>query len=291
MKKMSHIPVLLNETIDHLGVRSVGHYVDATLGGGGHTRALLAAAAPAGKVLALDRDRTSVLAMQQRTDIDQTRLELAHASYEELPACLAELGWPPVNGIVADLGFSSLQLDDPARGFSYRFDAELDLRFDQSAGVPAWQMLARLRPQELGRILAEYGELAAPYALAQRIIDHSTHKPIRTTSDLLEASGLKHPARQAQLFQAIRIAVNDEFGTLRRSLPKFWKVLAPGGRLAVISFHSAEDRIVKHFYQEKSRLGQGTILTKKAIKPTADEMATNPRSRSAQLRVIEKIGE
>lgn len=285
---MTHIPVLLTETLMYLNPQSSGRYVDGTAGGGGHLRRILEAVKPKGQVLGLDRDAQVISRLQ--TELPPTeRLVYHHASYRELPAVLADLGWENINGVLLDLGLSSIQLSAADRGFSFQEKGPLDLRFDQMNGESAAEWLAHISSSNLTEVLGRYGELARPRALAEKILAFGQSHPIETTKDLVEASGLVHPRRLAQLFQAMRIAVNDELRQLEEGLPAIWNCLAPGGRLVVMSFHSGEDRIVKHQFQAWAKASQGTVLTKRPVMAGDDERRTNPRARSSKLRAIEKL--
>lgn len=285
----THTPVLLAETLEYLNVRPGGTYLDATVGGGGHTEAILLVSAPDGIVVGLDRDPEAVIRVRARLGEANERLRLRHESYAYADVVARELSIPSFDGILLDLGLSSDQLQDQERGFSFQTEGRLDLRFDPTKGQTAADLVNSVSETTLSQILARYGELHAPRRLAHRIVTFRRSFPIRTTTDLVAASGLKDPRRRAQLFQALRIAVNDELETLARSLPRLWNLLAPGGRLVVISFHSLEDRIVKQFFQDCATAQVGIILTKKPVRATEAERNANPRSRSAKLRAIERI--
>lgn len=288
MSHTLHTPVLLAETLTYLKVHSGGIYLDGTIGGGGHTQAVLAASAPAGRVVGLDRDPAVLDGVAERLATYGQRLMLRHANYEDVAEIMAELRLTALDGIILDLGLSADQLADPTRGFSFQAIGSLDLRFDPNSGESAVEWLARISVRELTHILGEYGQLRAPHRLSERIMAFRQNHAIRTTADLVTASGLVNPRRRAQLFQALRIAVNDELGTINRALPKLWQVLAPGGRLVVISFHSLEDRLIKTTFRQWALAGEGTILTKKPVIASAAERAKNPRARSAKLRAIQK---
>ena len=280
-----HTPVLLKEIITALGIRPNGDYLDGTVGGGGHAQAILAELRT-GRVLGLDRDPLAIERLVTQRGPKTSNFLLINASYDQTPEVVRELGWSGLDGALLDLGLSSLQLDDAARGLSFRLSGPLDLRFNQSEGRPAAELLKRWSVRELADILERYGELRRTQTLARQI---KAFGPILTTDQLVQASGLVHPRRLSQLFQAIRIATNNELLTLERGLPAIWSVLSPTARLAVISFQSLEDRIVKHFFIQQVQLGQGQLLEKKPITTSAREQASNPRSRSAKLRVIEKL--
>ncbi len=283
-----HIPVLLDEVLEYLKPAAGQRFLDGTLGGGGHTRAILQASAPTGRVLALDRDPHVQEKLSAEVKEFAGRLVIEQASYEDAPAFMRALGWLDCQGILLDLGLSSDQLSAPKRGFSYQALGPLDLRFDQTSGRSAAQRLQGWTDAELATILTRYGELRAVRSLVRRIRDFQKDQPLETTADLRAATGLRHPQRLAQLFQAIRIATNDELGTLERALPKLLTVLAPAGRLAIISFHSGEDRIVKRMFRAWAANDKVTILTKKPVTARPRELKINPRAGSAKLRVIQK---
>lgn len=280
--------MLLEEILAYLKPKSGKHYVDGTVGAAGHTEAILAASQPKGTVLGLDRDPRAIAALKPLAKKYGTRLHLAAASYDQLPAVLAKLSWPNIDGILLDLGLSSTQLDDPSRGFGFRNDGYLDLRFDETRGSSAADYLAQTTESELANLLHTHGELYNSRGLARKIHEYARSTPIRTTVDLRRASGLAHPRYLAQLFQALRIAVNDELDILARSLPALWQCLAADGILLVISFHSGEDRIVKEAFRSFAKAGEGIILTKKPVVASLQEQHANPRSRSAKLRVMQK---
>ena len=278
-KAIAHRPVLLKETLAALEPGPGKRIVDATFGGGGHTEALLAAGA---QVIALDKD-PEALARGRERFAGEPRLTLVEADFRDLERVLADLGVPQVDGILADLGVSSYHLDDPERGFSYRFEGPLDMRLGRQ-GATAAEVVNTLSEEELREILYRYGEEPRARRIARAIV---AARPLRTTTELAEvvrkAVGYRragHPARKT--FQALRIYVNDELGALRALLRASERVLAPGGRLAVISFHSLEDREVKRFLKESPVL---TPLTKKPVVPGPEEVAENPRARSAKLRL------
>lgn len=283
-----HVPVLLREVITYLNPQSDKSYLDGTVGGGGHTLAILQHAAPSGQVIGLDRDPGVMGNLPVELKEMSQRFVAVTASYELAPEILAKHNWQGCDGIVLDLGFSSDQLADPTRGLTHQETGPLDLRFDPTSDWPATTLLTHWSDRELAQILSEYGDLRAPQGLVKRIRAFQRHQSILSTDDLIAATGLRHPRRLAQLFQALRIATNDELGTLTRALPKLWTILNPGGRLVIISFHSGEDRIVKQAFVNWTRETQAKILTKKPILPSVDEVRQNPRARSAKLRAIKK---
>lgn len=307
---LSHRPVLLTETLAALEIRPGGRYVDATFGRGGHAAAILERLGPEGKLLALDRDPEAERHAMARFGGDD-RFDFVRAAFSRLAEVIAECGWSGrVSGILLDLGVSSPQLDDAARGFGFGRDGPLDMRMDPTVGNGAAEWLDRVAETELDRVLAEFGEERFHRRIARSIIAARQRAPIATTARLAEIVAAavptrepgKHPATRA--FQAIRIAINDELGELRAVLPQAVAALAPGGRLAVISFHSLEDRMVKRFVREQARgrelpldlpvagvpEGMTLRLVGRAARPDAAEVSTNPRARSATLRVAERLG-
>ena len=302
-----HIPVLYQSVLEWLEPRPGRRYLDGTVGGGGHAEGILRLGA---ELLGLDRDEEALHAAAQRLGPFAGRIILRRASYSRGAAILAEIGWRKVSGILLDLGLSSLQLADPQRGFAFRQDGPLDMRFDRSGGESAADLVNTLPEEEIAEILFRYGEERRARRIVKAIV---RNRPIRTTRQLADviaaAAGFSaggrnrvHPATRA--FQALRIAVNRELDELAEALPALMECLEDGGRLAVISFHSLEDRIVKQTFRKaagKPLKGQRSgpdpeqeprfrELTKKPAQPDAEELAGNPRSRSAKLRVLEKIG-
>ena len=305
-----HKPVLLDECLDALHIRPDGIYVDGTLGRAGHSLEIVKRLTT-GRLFCLDRDETAIDAAKVRLADYMDRVTLVHSNFSRLGDVLAEQGVAGGDGMLFDLGVSSPQLDEARRGFSYMHDAPLDMRMDQTAALTARDVVNDWSYEDLRRILFEYGEERYAPAIAKRICQHREQKPIETTLELADiirsampASALRekqHPAKRS--FQAIRIAVNDELGELPPMLDAAEKNLKPGGRLAVITFHSLEDRIVKKKLQE---LAQGCIcppefpvcvcgrkpkvklITRKPIVSGEEELAENPRARSAKLRVAEK---
>lgn len=279
-----HVPVLYREALDLLQVRPGEVYVDATLGGAGHARGILERG---GLVIGLDRDREAV---ERARALGLPGLRAYQANFRHLEAVLREAGVERVAGVLADLGVSSLQLEDPARGLSYHREGPLDMRLGEE-GPTAEEVVNRLPPEALYRLLRDLGEERQARRIAQAIAAAREQAPIRTTTQLAEivrrAVGFRragHPARKT--FQALRMYVNDELGALEAFLPQAAAVLAPGGRLVVIAFHSLEDRLVKRFLK-----GSGLrVLTPKPLAPSLEEVARNPRARSAKLRAAEKEG-
>ncbi|MDQ5911595.1 MAG: rRNA (cytosine1402-N4)-methyltransferase [Pseudomonadota bacterium] len=306
---LPHQPVLLAEVLAGLAVRPDGRYVDGAFGRGGHAAAILEQLGPEGWLLALDRDPAAEAAAIARFGADP-RFSFIRRPFSRLAETLAEREWlGQVQGVLFDLGVSSPQLDDPQRGFSFGRNGPLDMRMDPTTGFSAAAWLARVDETELNRVLAEWGEERFHRRAARAIVTARQQNPIETTRQLAEIIAAavptrepgKHPATRA--FQAIRIAVNDELGELRAVLPQAVAALAPGGRLAVISFHSLEDRMVKQFLREQARgrelpldlpvqgrpEGMTLRLMSRAVRPSAMEVAANPRARSATLRVAERL--
>jgi 16S rRNA (cytosine1402-N4)-methyltransferase len=302
-----HLPVLYHEIIHALQPQPGGLYVDGTLGAGGHAWGILEASSPDGKLLGLDLDPHALTLAEERLAPFGDRAILKRASYVTLREQLASLGWEAVQGIVLDLGVSSMQLDTPERGFSFRTDAPLDMRFDPQAEITAADLVNRLPQAELADLIYRYGEERRSRQVARAIV---SARPIQTTKHLAEvvakatSSGKPgiHPATRT--FQALRIATNHELEAVEQVLPEAIAALAPGGRLAMISFHSLEDRLVKHFFRQESRdcicppkqpmctcghKASLTEITRKPIMPSETEALENPRARSSRLRVAEKL--
>ena len=300
--------MLATEALAGLALEAGGYYVDATFGRGGHTALILQALGPEGRVLALDRDPQAVAA-GQRHFAHEVRLALAHASFADLAALVpAHAHQHPCRGVLFDLGVSSPQLEDPRRGFSFRADGPLDMRMDPTRGEPVSAWLARARVDEIRQVIATFGEERFARRIAQAIVTRRSKGALESTAELasLVAGAVrtrepgKHPATRT--FQALRMFINDELGQLERGLQAALEVLAPGGRLVVISFHSLEDRVVKRFMQRESQvnpaLGELPAIPAEArpllkligrkLRPSADELARNPRARSALLRVAER---
>jgi len=289
----AHVPVMTAEVLQWLAPQPGETIVDGTLGGGGHTLALAERVGPTGLVLALDRDQAALEKAERR--LAGRSIKLAAANYQDLGEVLREIDVSSVDGIVLDLGLSSDQLVDRTRGFSFDSDGPLDMRFDTTSGEPAWRLLDRLTEKELADVIYRFGEERFSRRIARNIVAARTSQPVRTAAQLralVERSvprtrsdaGRIHPATRT--FQAIRIAVNDELRSLSSALDRFPEYLREGGRLAVISFHSLEDRIVKEAFRDNPRY---RALTKKPVRPTEQETHQNPRARSAKLRVAERV--
>jgi 16S rRNA (cytosine1402-N4)-methyltransferase len=286
-----HIPVLSQEVLQYLAPQAGQLFVDGTLGGGGHTRLLAERVGPDGRVLALDRDPQAVAAAER--ELAGQPVMVAQASYCDIPEILDQLGIDRVHGILLDLGLSSDQLADGQRGFSYDAEGPLDLRFDPRQGEPAWRMLERLSADQLARILMEFGEERYSRRIARKMVERRREAPIRTAADLARlvrgcVPRAKHhridPATRT--FQALRIAVNQELKLLGIALRRLPERLVCGGRLAIISFHSLEDRPVKWAMRDDPRLH---VVTRKPVRAGGEELRRNPRSGSARLRVAERV--
>jgi len=295
-----HIPILVDAVLDHLAVESGGHYVDATVNGGGHTRAILGASAPDGRVLAIDRDHDLIerLSTAEPDLVKSERLVPVAASFRHIAELIGERSFGPVRGILFDLGLSSYHLDSSGRGFSFSVSEPLDMRF--GAGEiqtrRAGEILARAPTPELIRIFRELGEERFASRIARTIVARRKHQPIETTLDLLDAIESSLPANTrwrvarhaARIFQGLRIAVNDELETVRAALPNAWGALDHGGRMVVLAFHSLEDRIIKRYFRDLAQRGEGDLLTRKPLTASEEEVASNPRAASAKLRAIVK---
>lgn len=295
-----HLPVLLEQSIEGLAVNPQGTYVDVTFGGGGHSRAILQELGSEGRLLAFDRDADALA-----NTIDDPRFTLIHEDFRYMKNFLRLNGINRVDGILADLGVSSHQFDEAGRGFSTRFDAELDLRMDRRQTTTAKDIVNTASEEELRGILHNYGELPNANRMARAIVSARAESPILTTFDLKKALESNIPRNQenkfyAMVFQALRIEVNGELEALKAMLTQAVEILNPGGRLVVISYHSLEDRLVKNiiktgnFEGEVKRDFYGNLLsplkpiTRKPVVADAEELMDNPRSRSAKLRVAEK---
>ena len=311
MSEFHHISVLLNECLDGLDIKPDGIYVDGTLGGAGHS-SQIAKRLTTGKLIGIDRDQVALQAAGERLAVYGDRVKLVHANFCQMAQVLQELEIPGVDGILLDLGVSSPQLDDGSRGFSYMVDAPLDMRMNRQDALSAWQVVNTWSQEELKRILYTYGEERYAPQIAGAICRRREEKPIETTLELVDIirsamppAALRekqHPAKRS--FQAIRIAVNDELGSVEKVMEDAFDLLNPGGRLAVITFHSLEDRIVKVAMNDAAKgctcppsfpvcvcgkKPKVKLISRKPIVATQEELDENPRSRSAKLRVCEKL--
>ena len=306
---LSHQTVLLREAVDALTIKPAGVYVDGTFGRGGHSRAILEQLGPNGRLIAFDRDPQAIAAAQSMND---SRLTIVHRAFGDLTPVLAEVGVSAVDGVLLDVGVSSPQIDDGERGFSFRFDAPLDMRMDTTRGETAAEWLARAELREITEVIKNYGEERFAFQIAKKVVAVRGEQPILTTgqfADLVRACvHTREPGQDAatRSFQALRIHINQELRQLEIALPQAVSLLKAGGRLAVISFHSLEDRIVKRFMRAEAspdtlpkhlplraeQLPAARLrLLGKVMRPGAAEVAANPRARSAVLRVAEKCAE
>ncbi|WP_159722098.1 16S rRNA (cytosine(1402)-N(4))-methyltransferase RsmH [Enterococcus sp. CSURQ0835] len=311
-----HTTVLLHETVDGLRLKSDGQYVDCTLGGAGHSEYLLSQLGPNGHLYAFDQDQSAIEHAKVRLAnyVEQGQVTFIKANFRELKQELHALGIEKVDGILYDLGVSSPQLDEASRGFSYHHDAPLDMRMDQSAELSAYQVVNEYSYQQLVKIFFRYGEEKFSKQIARLIEEKRQKQPIETTGELVDIikEAIPAPARRKgghpakRVFQAIRIAVNDELGAIEDSLEQAIEVIAVGGRVSVITFHSLEDRIVKTIFKEYSQPKDTPpglpmipeefqpilkLVNKKPILPSEEELENNNRARSAKLRIAEKIKE
>lgn len=285
-----HVPVMPNECVEQLQPRPGSLLLDGTLGGGGHTRLLAERVAPDGRVIAVDRDPAAVEAAEE--SLRGLPVAVACSTYADAPEVLAEIGVDRIDGALLDLGLSSDQLDDRERGFSFHADGPLDLRFDPTEGTPASQLIKRGSAEHLADLIYKYGEERCSRRIARAIVEARRTTPITTASQLADLIRRAVPRNYdpridpaTRTFQALRIAVNGELDHLETALRRLPALLAPGGRLAIISFHSLEDRLVKNAFRDDPRLEP---LTRKPLTPTDAEVASNPRARSAKLRVAER---
>ena len=311
MSSFHHVYVLLDACIDALAIRPDGVYVDGTLGGGGHSREI-AGRLTTGHLIGIDRDETALAAAGERLAPFMDRVTLVHSNFCEMDSVIRSLGYGGVDGVLLDLGVSSPQLDESSRGFSYMADAPLDMRMDRGDTLTAYQVVNEWSYEELKRILFDYGEERYAPLIAGAICRRREQKPIATTLELVDIirgsvppAALRekqHPAKRS--FQAIRIAVNDELGAVSKAMEAAIPMLNPGGHLAVITFHSLEDRIVKSAMAEAARgctcppsfpvcvcgkKPKVKLLSRKPVLPGPEELEENPRARSAKLRVCEKL--
>ena len=299
-----HIPVLAGACVESLNIQPDGVYVDGTLGGGGHTELILRAGDSC-SVIGFDYDDDAIRYATLRLQSFEPRFTPVKDNFKNMKHVLHTLGLSRVHGILLDLGVSSFQLDESEKGFSYRLDAPLDMRTDPSSALSAAAILRTYNERDLADVFFHYGEEKHSRRIARVIVNRRDREPIATTQDLCRiiesvAGGKFFKKTLSRIFQALRIAVNDELNNLRWALDDAWTVLIPGGRIAVITYHSLEDRIVKHAFRPapaddtpfstRQEPLRWKILTKKPVLPGEDEMIHNPRSRSAKLRVAERLG-
>ena len=305
-----HKPVLLEETLTALNIKAEGLYIDGTFGRGGHSQEILKGLGESGKLLAFDKDPQAIATANSIAANDE-RLHVKRGSFTQLKETVEGLGWQgQVDGIFLDLGVSSPQLDDAERGFSFRFDGPLDMRMDPDSGQSATQWLASAEERDIMMVLFDYGEEKFARRIAKAIVEAREEQPINTTKRLASIVAAANPSKErnkdpsTRTFQAIRIFINQELEDLKTCLSQAIELLAPGGRLVVISFHSLEDRIVKRFIREQCKgddfpldlpvmheqLNQNMKMVGKAIKAGRNELNENPRARSAVMRIAEKLG-
>lgn len=308
----SHYSVLLNEAIEGLDIKPGGTYVDATMGGGGHSYEIGKAIGPEGTLIGIDQDNFAQEYAQERLKDLECRKIFVKDNFENLDKILTDLNISEIDGIIYDLGVSSFQLDDEARGFSYHHDGPLDMRMNESGSLTAADIVNNYSPEELIKILREYGEEKYAKRIVNKIVEEREKEPILTTSALSEIVKSaypakerfkgKHPARKT--FQALRIEVNKELSILESAFEQALTYMKPGSRIAIITFHSLEDRLVKHFFKRMQnpctcppdfpvcvcgKKPQLKIINRKPILPSEEELENNNRSRSAKLRIAEKI--
>ena len=287
----AHEPVLFDEVMAALAPRAGGRYVDGTLGNAGHAAGILERSNPDGRLLGIDLDPHALEAAREALATYGERATLVHGSFAHLGEIARECRLTPVDGIILDLGLSSMQLAQAERGFSFQLDGPLDMRFDPSADTTAADLVNTLPADELADILYQYGEEPMSRRIARAIVNA---RPLHTTAELADVvarsvgrRGRIHPATRA--FQALRIAVNDELEVLEQGLAQGVNALTSGGRLAVIAFHSLEDRVVKNYFRQQAGAGTLCLVTRRPLQASEGERERNPRSRSAKLRVVEKL--
>jgi len=291
-----HIPVLVGEVVSLLDLKPGCVVVDATFGLGGHSQAMFKKISPKGILIGIERDAQTIKIASQNQDFKKPNGKsfIVHGNYTDIDPIVKSCGHSRVDAVLFDLGLSSLQLD-LERGFSFRVDAPLDMRFDTSSGITAREIVNSYPKDDLANLIWEFGQERQSRKIAQAIYDHRRKQPIATTQELAdivaEAKGGRrgkiHPATLT--FQALRIAVNQELANIKEGLPEAFELLNVGGRLAVISYHSLEDKIVKNYFRDLAKSKQANLITKKPVIPSRVEINSNPRARSAKLRVLEKI--
>jgi len=294
---MVHHPVLLREVIEHLRPKAGDVVVDATAGGGGHSEEILKRIGESGKLIAIDSDPEAIERVKEKFKGREGNITYVNDNFRNIDSILGSLGIDSVDEVLFDLGMSSYQLDDARRGLSFLKDSPLDMRLDRRQGMSAEKIVNDLREAELADVIRRFGEERYASFVAKRICSERRKNRIRTTGELkdiiVDAIGHKYRGQRlhaaARTFQALRIFANDELGAAEEGIEKAIEQLRSGGRICVISFHSLEDRIVKNIFRERKTKGGFRILTKKPVRPLDDEIAANPRSRSAKMRVGERI--
>lgn len=294
---LHHQPVLVSDVVALLAPRPNTVVVDGTVGGGGHSLAILPHLMPGGRLIAIDRDAQALEVASGRLTEFSPAIQFVHDEFRHLPSILSQAGVARVHGIVADLGISSFHVDQPDRGFSFASEGPLDMRMDRDQTTTAAQLLRRLSERDLAHLLETYGEERYARRIARGIIEARHSRPIETTTALAHLvrqavppaarTGRIHPATRT--FLALRIVVNDELSSLQALLDVLPDVLVPGGRAVVISFHSLEDRLIKQAFRRGAEEGALRLLTKKPVRPSEEETLRNPRSRSAKLRAVERV--
>lgn len=299
MTEVEHTPVMLKEVVEFLAPQEGGIYVDCTLGGGGHSKEILNLIGPTGRLIGLDKDESALRRSKEILAPYFEQVVFIHSDFRRMADILQELQIGQVDGILFDLGVSSYQVLEPERGFSYKYDAALDMRMNTEAKTTAADLVNNLSEKELAEIIFRYGEERWARRIASFIVDRRKRTPINSTAQLVEIVKAAIPARARRrgphparrTFMALRIAVNDELAGVEEGLRAGITFLRPGGRIVAISFHSLEDRIVKHVFREHAAPSRSVIriLTKKPLLPETEEVKANPRSRSAKLRAAEKL--
>lgn len=312
--EFSHIPVLLDEVIENLDIQPSGIYVDGTLGGAGHSSAIVTRLTQGGRLIGIDQDKDAIAAASKRLEAFHEQVTIVRDNYEHIPEVLQELGIPKVNGILLDIGVSSYQLDNPERGFSYNSDEPLDMRMDQDGPMTAADIVNSWSQEELTRILRDYGEERFASGIAKRIVQEREERPFATTGDLVRVIRASIPMKMQEkygnpckrTFQAVRIACNRELDVLQDSIDRLIDCLEPGGRLCIITFHSLEDRIVKNAFKRNEnpctcppefpvcvcgKTSRGKVISRKPIVPSEEELGRNKRAASSKLRVFEKAAD
>ncbi len=309
--EFKHISVLFDEVMDGLAIHPDGIYVDGTLGGAGHSHEIASRLTAGGRLIGIDQDEDAIRAATKRLEDVKERVTIVHDNYEHIPQVMGTLGIAKVSGILLDLGVSSYQLDNPERGFSYNTDEPLDMRMNQESPLSAKEIVNTWSEEELTRILRDYGEERFASKIAHNLVKKREEKPLETTGELVQVVRASIPMKMQEkygnpckrTFQAVRIACNRELDVLQDSIDALIDLLEPGGRLCIITFHSLEDRIVKNAFKRNEnpctcppqfpvcvcgKKSKGTVITRKPILPSEEELKVNKRSASAKLRVFEK---
>jgi len=293
----SHIPVMLSEVLEYLNLGPTSCIVDCTLGLGEHAGAIVKSISPDGQLIGIDRDQSSIDLAREKFQKQSAKVHFVHDDFRNLDKILTQINKKEVDGILFDLGISSYQLSQPGRGFSFKNDDALDMRMDQDGFISAYDLINSLSEKEISNILRNYGQERWHNRIAHKVVEERSKKPISSTMDLSEIVVRAIPARfrrqrihpATRTFQAIRIAVNRELEALEIALDKCVNHLKIGGRICVISFHSLEDRIVKTKFRQLAKEGNLSLIFKKPLRPSEEEVQTNPRARSARLRVAQRI--